>query len=73
MAIANGADEFLVVGRGISLNFTRPGAKVEIDSAEEGTFAAGKWIPGRTLNGDERFFLFPADDIRIVRIKLLSR
>lgn len=73
LAISSGPDEFLVAGRGISLSFTRPGAKVEIDSAEEGTFTAGKWIPGRTLNGDERFFLFPNDDIRIVRIKLLRR
>lgn len=65
--------EFLVVGRAISIAFTAPDAKVEIDSAQEGAFKGGRWTAGRTLNGDERFFLFPGDRLRIVRVKLLRR
>jgi hypothetical protein len=46
---------------------------VELDSVQEGVFQDGRWVPGRTLNGDERFSLFPADSLRIVRVKLLRR
>ena len=73
LVINSGPDEFLVVGRAVSVAFTAPGAQVEIDSAQEGAFKDGRWTPGRTLNGDERFFLFPPDGLRIVRIKLLRR
>jgi hypothetical protein len=73
LAIQIGVDEFVVVGRGITLNFSAPNAQVEVDSAQEGTYADGRWIPGRTLNGDERYFLFPQDGLRMVRLKLLQR
>lgn len=73
LVIQEGADDFLIVGRGISVTFTRPGATIEIDRALEGSFVAGAWVPGRTLNGDERYALFPADALRIVRISLLRR
>lgn len=73
LVITSGPEEFLVVGRGITINFSKPGATVEVDEAEEGVFTAEQWRPGRTLNGDERFYLFPTDDLRIVRIKLLTR
>jgi hypothetical protein len=69
----SGPDEFLVVGKGISIDFSAPNAVVEIDSAQEGTFKNGDWVAGRTLNGDERYFLFPGDDLRIVRLRLLRR
>ncbi len=68
-----GKEEFLAVGRGISLKFSAPGKEVEVDFAQEGVFEQGQWVPGRTLNGDERFALFPTDDLRVVRIRLLRR
>jgi hypothetical protein len=73
LMIDNGDDEVLVVGRGVSPTFSAAGARVEVDMAQEGTFEQGRWVPGRLLNGDERFFLFPNDRLRIVRMKLLRR
>jgi hypothetical protein len=73
LVMATADDEFLVVGRGISVRFSSPGKLVEIDSAEEGTFDRGRWIPGRRMNGDERYALFPDDALRIVRIVMLQR
>jgi len=73
LVISSGKDEFLMVGRAILPTFSAPDAQVEIDSVQEGVFQDGRWTPGRTLNGDERFFLFPSDGLRIVRIKLLRR
>ena len=73
LLIQSGPNEFTVVGRGISLDFSQPGKVVEVDSAREGTFNQGQWVAGRTLNGDERYFLFPPDQLHVVRITLLSR
>ena len=73
LVIQTGKDEFLVAGRAISLNFSASGAKVEIDSAQEGVFDNEKWVAGRTLNGDERWNLFPGDHLQLVRVKLLKR
>ncbi|MBB5685930.1 DUF5597 domain-containing protein [Sphingobium boeckii] len=73
LIIQQSDDEYLVVGRGIAIKFAAPDREVEIDSAQEGTFENGRWIAGRTLNGDERYALFPTDDLRIVRMKLLRR
>jgi beta-galactosidase GanA len=73
LVIQQGEDEFLFVGRGISPSFSATGAKVEIDGAQEGTFVAGRWTPGRTLNGDERFALFSPTKTTAVRIRLLRR
>jgi hypothetical protein len=73
LAIQSADDEFIVVGRGITITFTASNAQVEVDSAQEGRYANGRWIPGRTLNGDERYFLFPQDALRVVRLKLLRR
>ncbi len=71
LIIQTGEDEFLIVGRAVDVKFTADGRPAEMDSAEEGVFENGRWIPGRTLNGDERYFLFPADALRTVRIRLL--
>ena len=73
LVINTGPDEFLIVGRSISVAFTAPNAKVEVDSVQEGTFKDGRWVAGRTFNGDERYFLFPIDGLRIVKMKLLRR
>ena len=73
LVINSGPDEFLIVGRGIAPRFASEGATVELDQVQEGRFEGGKWRAGRTLNGDERFFLFPADSLRVLRIRLLKR
>jgi hypothetical protein len=71
LVIAEAADQFLLVGQGVGLDFSRGGDLVEIDSVEEGRFEAGRWVPGRALNGDERLFILPFDDLGVVRIRLL--
>ncbi|ADP83631.1 glycoside hydrolase family 35 [Pseudofrankia inefficax] len=73
LLIRLGPEELLVVGKGVNLDFQAGGLPVEIDSAREGQFIQGTWVPGRSLNGDERFFLFPNDELRVVRIGLLRR
>jgi Domain of unknown function (DUF5597) len=72
LVIAEAEDQFLLVGQGVGLDATRSGALVEIDTVEEGRFESGRWVPGRALNGDERLFLLPFDDLGVVRIRLLS-
>ena len=50
----SGPDEFLGVGKGFRVSFlARSGKHVGIGAVDEGTFAEGKWVPGRRLNGDE--------------------
>jgi hypothetical protein len=66
-------NEFLVVARGASLQFSSTGAEVEVDWAQEGTFENGRWTAGRTLNGDERHAMFPPDKLNAVKIRLLRR
>jgi hypothetical protein len=72
LVIAEAEDQFLLVGQGVGLDFSRDGALVEVESVEEGRFADGRWVPGRALNGDERLFLLPFDGLGVVRIRLLS-
>lgn len=67
------ADEFVVVARHASVAFSRTDAVVEFDRLLEGTYRDGAWAPRRTLNGDERHFMFRSDDVRTVRISLLRR
>lgn len=56
LIMADGKDAFLGAGKGFRVAFT-PRAdnvpRVGIAAVDEGTFADGKWIPGRRLNGDE--------------------
>jgi hypothetical protein len=46
---------------------------VELDTLTEGTYRDGQWTPGRVLNGDERYYMFPIDKLRTVQIELLQR
>ena len=71
LLIAEAPDQFLLIGQGVSLDFGYRADVVEVDFVEEGRFEAGRWVPRRVLNGDERLFLLPADDIGTVRIHLL--
>jgi hypothetical protein len=54
--IATGADEFYMAGSGLTVTFSAntPGPPiVGLLAVEEGQFAAGRWIRGRTLAGDD--------------------
>ncbi|AXB80596.1 glycoside hydrolase (plasmid) [Novosphingobium sp. P6W] len=74
LVIAEGDDRFLVVGKGVTFDFEKGKDIVELDHVQEGTFdAAGKWVPGRAINGDERLAILPADRIGIARIRLVHR
>lgn len=73
LVIQQAPDEFLIVGKGFWVNFAAPGSTVEIDTAQEGVFRKGRWVPGRVMNGDERYGLFANDGLRVERIKLLRR
>ena len=50
-------DEFYIVGMNVAFSFSHKNpqtkGRVLTEVIEEGTFADGKWIPGRRLNGDE--------------------
>jgi hypothetical protein len=71
LVIEEAPSSFLLVGQGVGLDFSCGTDLVEVDSVEEGRFEAGRWVPGRLLNGDERLFVLPADDIAAARIRLL--
>ncbi len=64
-------DTFLVIGTGLSLEFTHPSGPVEIDRLEEGRYSDGRWVRGRVLNGDERLQLVPLDRFGATRVTLL--
>ena len=50
----SGPDEFTGLGKGFRVSFTpRAGLHAGIGAVDEGSFADGKWVPGRRLNGDE--------------------
>jgi len=69
-------DEFLVTGVDVSVSFhvpgRLPGMRMQILSAEEGSYQDGVWKPVRLWNGDEtdRGLQFHGDDPAVVRIKL---
>ena len=54
--IATGPNEYYLAGRGLSITFTpdTPGPPlVGLGTVEEGCFVDGRWVPGRTLAGDD--------------------
>ena len=71
-----GPDEFLVTGVDVSVSFhvpgRLPGMRMQILSAEEGSYQDGVWKPVRLWNGDEtdRGLQFHGDDPAVVRVKL---
>ncbi|MDF9277640.1 DUF5597 domain-containing protein [Arthrobacter sp. EH-1B-1] len=73
LIVSTGADEFVVVARGASVRASMEGSVIELDHVQEGEFEDGQWQPGRTLNGDERYFMFPNDSLRTVRMSLIRR
>jgi hypothetical protein len=71
-----GPDEFLVTGIDASVSFhlqgRLPGIRMQILSAEEGSYQSGVWKAARLWNGDEtdRGLQFHAGDRSVVRISL---
>jgi hypothetical protein len=71
-----GPDEFLVTGIDASVSFhlpeRPPGMRMQILSAEEGSYQSGVWKAARLWNGDEtdRGLQFHAEDPSVVRIRL---
>lgn len=56
MAIALGADEFIIAGSDVQVTFTprTPGAPIAgIADAETGVFEKGRWLPARKMSGDD--------------------
>jgi hypothetical protein len=57
IVISTGPDEYTIAGSGtatVTFSPNTPGDPIAgVLSIEEGTFANGKWVPGRRLNGDE--------------------
>jgi Domain of unknown function (DUF5597) len=71
-----GPDEFLVTGIDASVSFhlpgRPPGLRMQILSAEEGSYQNGVWKPVRLWNGDEtdRGLQFHADDPTVIRLRI---
>jgi hypothetical protein len=56
LVLAVGPDEYIVAGSDLQVAFSPATAGPPVAglaSVEEGTFVDGRWVPGRTLNGDE--------------------
>ncbi|TFW21542.1 GH35 family beta-galactosidase [Duganella callida] len=75
LVIQTGDDEFIVAGKGLTINFTgADGAQVGIEKAVEGSYQNGRWREGRWMNGDEthqgRHIGLRADAYTIQRVKL---
>lgn len=76
--VQTGPEEYLIAGQGITVTMTPVGdgpPLAAIDSAWEGVFdAAGKWVPGRLLNGDQthqgRHIRLMPGAFQIQRVKL---
>jgi beta-galactosidase GanA len=73
-----GAEDYLIAGNGIAVTFQPVGpgpAQAGIDSAWEGVFdAAGRWVPGRLMNGDQthqgRHIRLPGGAWTVQRVRL---
>jgi len=75
--IQTGPDEFLIAGTGMYLYLGTTGIDdpiAGIETADEGQFVNGRWVPGRRLNGDEtnqgRYLFVPSGKFSIMRVKL---
>jgi hypothetical protein len=78
LVIALADDEYLVAGSGFSMEVLQGSGdapNVDILTLDEGRFEAGKWVPGRRLNGDEngagRWMWF-GSSLSVQRVKLYS-
>lgn len=59
LIIQTGPEDYIIAGQGITITFKPVVASLDsphlagIDSAWEGKFDNGRWVPGRLLNGDQ--------------------
>jgi hypothetical protein len=77
LIVQTGQEEFVVAGAGATLTFSLKSDSstlVGIDSVHEGHYVAGRWAPGRLLNGDQtnqgRQLQLPRDRYGIQRLRL---
>ena len=79
LIVAEGDDSFVGVGSGFRVGFHQhagaagasSAARVGIVAVDEGEYRAGRWVPGRRLNGDEtaqgQWWRFPDQRITVER------
>ena len=76
LILSVGPDEFVLAGRGVNVQFSTAPAEqpnVEFLWLETGTYTAGKWVPGRRLNGDETAHgstVRLGDELTVCRVRL---
>jgi hypothetical protein len=79
LTLADG--EYMIAGKGVTISFSSAASSqaggtmaTGLASVEEGAFAAGHWVPGRRLNGDEimsgKGLRLPADHYTVQKVKL---
>ncbi len=72
LLIKESETEFLLIGKGVNLEFSSDLFDVEIDRIEEGHFVSNSWVSGRELNGDERLEFVPLHQIGCAKIRILK-
>jgi len=71
-----GGDDYLIAGSGITLTVEPADGKgrAGLELVEEGSFADGRWVAGRRLNGDQthqgRHIRLPPSDYGVQRVRL---
>lgn len=72
LVIQKSETEFYLIGRGVNLEFSEPGYRIEIDDVEEGRFENDAWVPMRNLNGDERLTFVPLFEVGCAKVTILK-
>jgi len=63
IVIATGPDDYVILGSGVQATFNGPGpSAAAVARLEEGTYADGRWVPGRRLNGDDIMLNYDAQN-----------
>ncbi|MET0976452.1 MAG: DUF5597 domain-containing protein, partial [Leifsonia sp.] len=73
LAITQDPETLVVVGQGITLDFSSDAEDIEIDSVQELRVDGRRLAPGRVINGDERLHILPTHEVGAARIRLLRR
>jgi hypothetical protein len=63
---------YLLIGRGVNLEFSEPGFRIEVDSLEDGHFENDTWVTDKVLNGDELMNFLPLDKFACSRLRILK-
>jgi hypothetical protein len=73
LIVNTGTDEFLIVGSGLTVEFTpeSPGPpRAGFAAIDELTYEGGRWIQGRRLNGDEGRAALRGGRVGVLRVKV---